>query len=385
MLQIAYILITSLCTVLFAYYGYVIVSAFVGLKKASISANSYAYQPSVSIVVPFRDEGHNIKRLLSDVAKQFYPNNGYELVLVNDNSNPKEMDLVKDYVQRTSVRNIMLLKSPGRGKKQALSYGMRKAHASIILQTDADCRLPEHWISEMVAGFSEVQTELILGAVAMKAKGGFWSSFAALDFLSLQASGLGLALNGQPFMGSAANMAYKKTTWFKYADTVGNEESGDDTFLIQSLAAERKAAIHIAGLEASLVKTDAPNSFYSFIQQRLRWGGKTKNYKSTMAKLVAVDVFLLNALLLLMLGMCVIDSSYLPFLVSFFLTKFYVDLTLLMRFAHLTNQRKLLKYYVVVSFLYPLYIVGTSLTILLAPGITRWKGDPVRKKTKRQN
>ncbi len=377
--QILYILITTLCTLLFAFYGYVIVLAFMGLKHAKKQHSNYAYQPSVSIVVPFRDEGENIKLLLKDVAKQFYPNNLYELVLVNDNSSPAQMALVKDFVQRTSVRNILLLKNPGRGKKQALAYGMSKAHAPLILQTDADCRLPEHWISEMVQDFSNIETELVLGPVAMVPEKGFWSQFAALDFLSLQASGLGLALNKQPFMGSAANMAYRKTTWLKHADKHIQEQSGDDTFLIQSLAAERKLAIRTSGLSAALVKTQAPGRLWEFIQQRLRWGGKTKHYKSTLAKLIAIDVFLLNLFFLIMLGLTFWDASFLPFLLSFFLTKTYVDLSLLMRFAHLSGQRTLLRPFLVINLLYSFYIVGTTLLILFAPGLAKWKGDPVRK------
>jgi cellulose synthase/poly-beta-1,6-N-acetylglucosamine synthase-like glycosyltransferase len=384
-LHISYILITSLCTLLFAYYGYVVVLAFLGLKNAKKQQPNYAFQPSVSIVVPFRDEGENIKLLLKDVAKQFYPNNLYELVLVNDHSSPANMHLVKEYVQRTSVRNIMLLKNPGRGKKEALAYGMSKAHAPLILQTDADCRLPEHWISEMVQDFMDVETELVLGPVGMVPGNTFWSRFAALDFLSLQASGLGLALNNRPFMGSAANMAYRKTTWLKHADKHIREQSGDDTFLIQSLAAERKLAIRTSGLSAALVKTEAPVTLWEFIQQRLRWGGKTKHYKSTLAKLIALDVFFLNLLFLLMLGLSFWDGSFLPFALSFFLTKVYVDMTLLMRFAHLSEQRSLLRPFLAVSLLYAFYIVGTSLLILLAPGMAKWKGDPVRKPAKAQS
>ncbi len=379
MSQLAYILITSFCTLVFAFYGYVIVLAFIGLRQAKRMHTPYEYQPKVSIVIPFRNEGHNIRQLLKDLARQFYPISGYEVVLVNDHSSFEELQLVKEYLERTSVKNILLLSNPKRGKKSALAYGMSKAHAPLILQTDADCRLPEHWINDMVQLFRDASVELVLGPVAMISGKGFWSRFAALDFLSLQASGLGLALMGRSFMGSAANMAYRKSTWLKHADFEGVQQSGDDTFLIQSLAKKNASAIAVAGMEAALVKTKAPDTFTAFFQQRLRWGGKSKNYKSAFAKALAVDVFLLNAFFLLLLALSFIDHSYIPFLLSFFITKFYLDLSVLIRFAQISRQRKLLRLYSIISLVYPFYIVGTSLTILLAPGLIRWKGDPVQK------
>ncbi len=378
MLHIYYILITSFCTLVFAFYSFLLIKAYVGLKNCAYKQTPYVYQPSVSIVIPFRDEAANLKLLLKDLAKQFYPNTSFELILINDRSTEAQLDLVKQHVSRTSVRNIRLLQNAGVGKKPALAYGVAKANAQIVLQTDADCRLPEDWINEMVQPFTNVNIKLVLGPVAMYATNNFWSAFAALDFLSLQAIGLGTAKNGNAFMGSAANLAYRKVAWLENNDSEFKELSGDDTYLIQSLAAKDATALTIAGLKNALVLTEAPQTLKEFINQRVRWGSKTKNYKSTRAKLVAIDVFLLNLGLIILGVASIIEVSYTPFLVIFFLSKGVIDFGIMYLFAVQTNQRNTLKNYVVHAFVYPFYIVATTLIILFFPDWATWKGEKLK-------
>lgn len=380
--HVYYILITSFCTIVFAYYSFLLIQAYVGLKNCVPKRTPYVYQPSVSIIVPFRDEATNLRQLLKDLAKQFYPNTSFELILINDRSSELELDFVKKHVSRTSVRNIRLLQNPGLGKKTALAYGVAKANTQIILQTDADCRLPEDWISEMVQPFTNIHTKLVLGPVSMQPENSFWSGFAALDFLSLQAIGLGTAQNGNAFMGSAANLAYRKETWLANNDKEHKELSGDDTYLIQSLAAKDATALAIAGLQNALVKTAAPKDLKAFVNQRVRWGSKTKNYKSLRAKLVAIDVFLLNFGLIILALASIIDASYTPFLLTFFLSKAIIDFGIMYLFATAIQQRGTLKNYVIHAFIYPFYIVITTFIIVFFPDWATWKGQKLTNEVK---
>jgi biofilm PGA synthesis N-glycosyltransferase PgaC len=355
-----------------------VIRAYIGLKRLNTGPAPTSYTPFVTVLIPFKDEDVSLKNLLRDLAKQYYPADKFELTLVNDRSTPQTLSRVKRYLSRTSVQNIRLLNNPGKGKKAALTYGVSKAKAKIVLQTDADCRLPEYWIAEMVNPFQNIEAKLVLGPVQMIPESSFWSTFAALDFLSLQAIGLGLASIRRPILGSGANMAYRKETWMEFADHQIKELSGDDTYLIQSVSKDNPSAVKLSHLSRSLVQTQAPATLKAFLNQRIRWGAKSKNYQSQGARLLAANVFLLNFVMVFLWISSFFQFLILPFFITLFITKALVDFSLMRLFARYTNQNKVFRSFGLVALLYPFYIVTTSFAILFFPSIAKWKGDKLK-------
>jgi hypothetical protein len=76
---------------------------------------------------------------------------------------------------------------------------------------------------------------------------------------------------------NAANMAYRK----KVIANVDLEEqigSGDDVFLMRSIARESPEFLLFQKSKEAMVLTTAPLSLSEFIHQRLRWAGKNTSY-----------------------------------------------------------------------------------------------------------
>ena len=73
--------------ILWFYYGWVKLNSFIPTHK---TANIF-----VSIVIAARNEAENLPLLLNDLAKQSYPENLFEIVIVDDHSTDKTVDLVK--------------------------------------------------------------------------------------------------------------------------------------------------------------------------------------------------------------------------------------------------------------------------------------------------
>ena len=95
--------------------------------------------PSVSsvratdIIVSAKNESANISKFLDSIKSQTLP--GAHLILIDDHSTDNTYDLA---AARQDV-DITLLKNTGKGKKQALDFGISHSMADYILSTDADC------------------------------------------------------------------------------------------------------------------------------------------------------------------------------------------------------------------------------------------------------
>ena len=101
-------------------------------------------QPKVSVVIPLRNEAHNLPTLIPSLQNQTYPN--LEVLLVNDHSTDATQSLI------FGLNNPLFipLNSVETSKKAALQYGINHATGALILTTDADV-LQEVYQADLLA------------------------------------------------------------------------------------------------------------------------------------------------------------------------------------------------------------------------------------------
>jgi len=330
----------------------------------------------VSVIIPFRNEEAKLPYLLQSLADQKY-SGAWEVIFVNDHSTDCSAELVQRWIDQNAFGNYSLIHSlqNNEGKKQAISLGVKSAKGEIIVQTDADCTMNEHWLQSLLVGFDE-NTEMVLGPVAMLPQKGFWSKFAALEFLSLQATGAGFALGKKPIMGSAANMAYHKSAFGRLKFTGEKLSSGDDVFMIQTLAKENPDKVKFVMNKAAQTYTEAPATFAEFINQRARWGSKTTAYPSKLDVAVAG---LIGVLSVLLCATAILSFWQFVFFEVFILAlamKGIEDYFFLKKYARLTGLTSLLKVFVPSMLMYPFYICITGMAMFFK---TSWKGRFIQK------
>lgn len=327
--------------------------------------------PPVSLVIAVRNERENLPNLLHDLGKLSY-DAPWEVVMVDDHSTDGSLEYLN---QHGDDKLVVLTNGKGEeGKKEAVANAVTASKHEFILQTDADCRLPEHWLKEMAQQL--LSCDLVIGQVRMKPQQAFWSRFAALEFMSLQASGIALAKLGQPIMGNAANLGYRKDVWRKFQSEGAKLSSGDDVFLIQALQKSGgKISAHASS--SATVETSAPGNLRDFIRQRIRWGGKTTAYPSILAQLLALLITLVNFALVAGLLVLPWEPVLWPLIGGAWLAKILVDYAVLKPFAQKTAQEYLLKIYPTAALLYPFYICSTVLLMLFTP--TSWKGRSLKR------
>lgn len=204
--------------------------------KVPQKTDSDVQLPAVSVIVCAHNEYDNLQDYLSILLEQDYP--CYEVIVVDDSSEDGSDLLLERWSRQYGNLYHTFVPRGARvlsNKKLALTIGIKAAHYDYLLLTDADCR-PEskHWIREMMKGFANQQTEVVLGFSPYFEKKGLLNHIIGYDTLFNGLQYMGMARAGKPYMGVGRNLAYKRETFFSvggFKGLLGNRAGDDDLFV----------------------------------------------------------------------------------------------------------------------------------------------------------
>jgi len=362
------ILILILYSILF-WYLLNIFWLIVGFSKVAIFRFKQTLpKTKFSIIVPFRNENENLPKLLNSFSRLNYPSELFEVILIDDESEEK-FELQETKHKIFLINNIRKTNSP---KKDAINSAIAIAKNEWIITTDADCVVPENWLTIIDSCIQKQQPRMIASGVAYSLSTNFMEVFQQMDLLSLQGTTIGSFGNHQAFMCNGANFCYEKSFFDELNGFEGNESiaSGDDVFLLQKAIDKASQKVHFLKSNQAVVYTFPEHSWKSLFNQRVRWASKTANYKSFYSKQLGLSVFFMNLILVALL-------FGIPFLVNgtrillwFFAIKFLIDYILLRQTASFFKQP--LRNLILCSFCYPFFSV--SVVIYSFFGKYQWKG-----------
>jgi glycosyltransferase involved in cell wall biosynthesis len=96
-------------------------------------------EPTVSVVIPARNEAGNIPRLLSDVPDM---GAGTELIFVEGHSSDGTYEAIEREILKHPHRRARLFRQTGRGKGDAVRLGFSEANGDVLMILDADLTVP---------------------------------------------------------------------------------------------------------------------------------------------------------------------------------------------------------------------------------------------------
>ena len=125
--------------------------------------------PMVSVMVPAHNEGVVIVKTVESLLRFDYPQDRYEIIVINDNSSDNSAALLRDLQHRYPDRQLHVINTDavtgGKGKSNALNIGLTKAQGSVLAIYDAD-NTPEFGALRILV--SELMADDGLGAVIGK-------------------------------------------------------------------------------------------------------------------------------------------------------------------------------------------------------------------------
>ena len=256
----------------------------------------------ISVIISARNEEKNLPALLKDLSNQKYPRENFEVIVVDDHSEDNTAEIIKSFswVKLISLSNY--INNPINSyKKLAIETAILQSKGELIVTTDADCRVSYLWLST-IASFAEFsKAKMIIMPVSYNYDSSFLGLFQILDFMSLQGITAASVKLKNPLMCNGANLAYRKAAFLELNGFKGvaNLASGDDMFLLHKMNKKFPGEISYLKSTDVVVYTDPMKSIASFLNQRIRWAGKSKYYKDFKLKFILLIIYLFNFLLLI--------------------------------------------------------------------------------------
>ena len=120
---------------------------------------SLSTQPEISVVVPSRNAGGSLPRLLDALAAQTAAQDRFEVIVVDDAST----DATPGIARASAVR--LLQAGAHVGVAGARNLGIREARGGIVAFLDADCVPARDWVERGSAALDELPADIVAGHI----------------------------------------------------------------------------------------------------------------------------------------------------------------------------------------------------------------------------
>lgn len=114
--------------------------------------------PLVSVIIPVYNGEATIEQCVKSLLVQDYPQERYEIIVVNNNSTDRSVEIVRQ-------NPVILLDEKKQGPAAARNRGLARVRGDILAFTDADCFAETQWLRELVKPFSDPTVGGVGGAI----------------------------------------------------------------------------------------------------------------------------------------------------------------------------------------------------------------------------
>ena len=115
--------------------------------------------PFVSVVIPVLNGEHGISDTLDSVSKQDYPQDRFEVIVVDNNSTDNTCEVARSFEDRLMSFKIETVMK--RDQFAALNKGIMTAAGEILAMIDADMTVPPSWITKGAAALSREKADYV--------------------------------------------------------------------------------------------------------------------------------------------------------------------------------------------------------------------------------
>ncbi len=314
----------------------------------------------VSVIIPARNEEFHIGKCLDGLFNQTYPKHLTEIIVVNDFSSDKTVDVVSGHQTKPVVLNLSDYVSENLNsyKKKAIETGIAHSTGELIVCTDADCTMSADWITTLVTNFENEGFQFISAPVKILTNRSWLSVFQTLDFISLQGITAAAVYKNLYPMCNGANLAYSRKAY----DTVNgfanidHIASGDDMLLMKKIQESFPGKTGYIKNVKAIVCTEPVENINAFFSQRIRWASKISHYKHPSTFFTLGLVYLVNLFLVLLFIGCFFYGHW-RWLVIMIAFKTVSEYFFVSKVAQFFKQQSLMKYFILCQPFHILYTV----------------------------
>lgn len=187
----------------------------------------------VSVIVPMYNAERYLAVCLDGLVSQDYPSSDYEILLVDNQSTDRSVEIGRRY------QRVTLLSEAAPGAYLARNRGIRAARGEILTFTDPDCVPAPSWIREIANAMSDPGIDLVCGRRLPARRSSLLASIG--DYENTKDRFVMEADDPELYYGYTSNMAVRRFLF----DRLGlflDLPRGADALFVRQVAEERSCA-----------------------------------------------------------------------------------------------------------------------------------------------
>ncbi|MBI2113205.1 MAG: glycosyltransferase family 2 protein [Candidatus Wildermuthbacteria bacterium] len=256
---------------------YILSRFFLAYFHKPIPANT-GYQPTVTFIVPSKNEERNIAHTIRCFSRVNYPKEKIEVIAVNDGSTDNtlgEMLRIKREISKIlPVRIVNWQKN--RGKRAGMAEGIRLAKSEIVIFVDSDSFVDKNCVTHLVKYFVNPEVGAVSGHsnVYNRDINLLTRMQDVRYYISFKIYKGAESVFGNVMCCPGSCSAYKKEYLLEFLDDWLNQKFlgspctfGDDRSLTNHIVKKYKAVYSPEALAWTVV----PENFSKYLRQQQRW------------------------------------------------------------------------------------------------------------------
>jgi glycosyltransferase involved in cell wall biosynthesis len=163
--------------------------------------------PLVTVLVPTRDEAVDIEGCLEAIARQDYPVNRIEVIVIDGTSGDGTAEVARRGLTRWGFHSTSVLDNPAGSTSSNLNLGLARSEGEIVCRVDARTRIERHYVRTCV--------EILTARADVAVTGG--AQVAVVRDRTSRSGGIARALNNRISTGGSP---YRRSRSSRTSDTV---------------------------------------------------------------------------------------------------------------------------------------------------------------------
>lgn len=279
-----------------------VVSVVFHLRFKPVPNIAEALLPTVSVLIPARNEAENLPACLDSLLQLNYPLDKIEILVGNDQSVDATADIVKGYGQQFAHIKLVDVQPQYHGLKarsNVLAQLVKKSSYKLMVFLDADMTVDLNWLRQMVAP-TRHGYNIVSGYTEVDGSG-WLAHFQKFDWMSV----IGLLKAGADIYKPGTALGNNMLVSRKAYDAVGGYEQIGPTFTEDNdltLAAVQKGFLVFQVVVSGGAKTLPMTTWSDLYKQRNRWmQGAFKQPFIRLIPLLLTRVYVLFVALMLVI------------------------------------------------------------------------------------
>lgn len=245
----------------------------------------YDYTPGVSILIPCFNEEKWIQQTIISCINQNYPVNKLEVIVIDDCSNDKSVEKIKEIVdkllkesERFEIKDRIkyIVQKQNSGKRDALAVGAKEAKHNLLVFVDSDSFLDRNAIRNLVQPFKDPKMGGVAGRtdVANTYTNVLTKMQSVRYYIAFRIMKAAEAKFDAVTCLSGPLSCYRKQIVIEHIDEWLNQSFlgqkatfGDDRAMTNFVLSKYRTGYQ----DTAVCSTIVPNKYKVFLKQQMRW------------------------------------------------------------------------------------------------------------------